>query len=41
MKALPIVLIEGELYFEDERLKEYRSIANPGRRITFPYALHG
>jgi hypothetical protein len=34
-RALPRVVIEGQLYFRDERLQEYRAVADPCDRIPF------
>jgi hypothetical protein len=35
VRQLPVVLIEGQKYFCDERLKEYRQVENPYSRIRF------
>jgi hypothetical protein len=32
---LPIILINGKKYFEDERLQQYRSVAQCGEEIEF------
>jgi|PersoiStandDraft_1058852.scaffolds.fasta_scaffold146473_2 hypothetical protein len=34
-RRLPVVEIDGKLYFQDDRLKEYRATDNPHERITF------
>lgn len=33
--SLPVVLVEGEEYYEDERLKEWRAKDAPWKRIAF------
>jgi hypothetical protein len=34
-RALPRVLLDGVLYFRDDRLREFRRVDNPHERITF------
>lgn len=34
-RRLPVVEIDGKLYFQDDRLKEFRATDNPHERITF------
>ena len=34
-RSLPVVLIEGIPYFDDERLAEYRRVDNPHVRLTY------
>jgi hypothetical protein len=34
-RRLPIVWINGRAYFEDDRLREYRAVDDPGERISF------
>lgn len=35
VRELPMFQIQGKVYFRDERLQEYRSVDDPGDRITF------
>jgi hypothetical protein len=34
-RRLPQVRIQGRLYFQDDRLQEYRAVDNPCERISF------
>lgn len=34
-QQLPIVKIEGKHYVKDDRLQEYREVANPQRKIAY------
>lgn len=35
VNELPKVKIEGKVYYQDERLQEYRQVTNPNSRIKF------
>jgi hypothetical protein len=34
-RALPRVLLDGVWYFRDDRLREFRGVDNPHKRVTF------
>lgn len=35
VNELPKVKIEGKVYYQDDRLQEYRQVTNPHSRIKF------
>lgn len=38
-RQLPIVYIGGKAFYKDDRLREYREVANPHHVIFFPFKL--
>ena len=35
MRQLPIVDIKGKMFYQDDRLKEFRAVDNPHERVTY------
>jgi len=35
MRQLPIVIIDGKMYYRDDRLLEFRAVDNPHDRICY------